>query len=299
MFREPSRAARFRQMRWCSSNSYRYRPAMSVVSCLRTSRALALSRDITDWCCVCRTLDTRTPVSRASVCPLCARLRVRRAPALQCRAPSVIMGLGWVVTEAPGSRTIEAGDWMTRTDGITVLGAIVIALGSLSARGADRGGEHRLPAAALGLRGPRSMWHARVQARGVPGLPAGAAERRSSGSQAPARDHPPHVPEGGLARRRRLRPATAGSALRLQAPDLRLLRADGRARRRLQRPDRRSRSESLRRRILAARMHQRQRLLQAGQPERRSDEPAVPENHQRTGIGEKRLQQAKERSRRS
>ena len=70
------------------------------------------------------------------------------------------------------------------------------------------------------------------------------------------------------------RPATSACARRTctaptRCPTTRAERADDRARRRLQRSERRSRPESLRRRIRPARMHERQRLLHAGQPERR------------------------------
>ncbi len=81
-------------------------------------------------------------------------------------------------------------------------------------------------------------------------------------------------------RRRLLRPASRGSAQHLPATHHVLLRADDRDRRRIQRSQRRSRLESLRQRIWLVRtpfMHRRrdERLLRAGQPERRYRQPAL------------------------
>ena len=90
----------------------------------------------------------------------------------------------------------------------------------------------------------------------VPKTAAARAHTHPLGiTPAPAgRARPPRTACG-----RRLRPAARGSAQHLSAADHRHLRADDRARRRLQRPQRRSRPEGLRQRIWPARMYRRER----------------------------------------
>ncbi len=171
--------------------------------------------------------------------------------------------------------------------------------GACSALRPGRGRRQRLAAAALGLHRPRGLCEARSWARRVPGVAARAADRRGSCAQTPARVDAQRAVDRAFAGRGGIWLATAGSAQRLRPAYQRIARADGGAGRRLQRSDRRSGSESLRRRIRSARMHRRKRLLQAGQPERRNGEPAVPQDHDRTGIGAQRHESETRRGRRS
>ncbi len=93
------------------------------------------------------------------------------------------------------------------------------------------------------------------------------------------------APRAGPRQRRRVRPDAPGPAQSAyQLPERHHEHADDRDRRRLQRPHRRSRPQSLQRGIWPSGMHQSERLLQPGQPERqrRRRQPAVPENGRRT-----------------
>ena len=123
--------------------------------------------------------------------------------------------------------------------------------------------------------------------------------RRGSRPPAPAGASSGEPTRRPLTGRRRFRPSSPGPARGLLAPHQRPDQPDDRDRRRLQRPRGRSRPAHLRRSLLAAGVHDRQRLLQAGQPERRNRQPAVPENPRRTRSGAQRKQSRSRKRRRS
>ena len=87
-----------------------------------------------------------------------------------------------------------------------------------------------------------------------------------------------HVAAGVNAARRGQRLRAVRPRQRLQRADDARLGQDRRDRRRLRRPERRERPEHLSQQLRAAGVHDRQRLLQEGQPERR-DEPASGGEH--------------------